>query len=208
MSLLVGLVDSGIDPAAGLPVAAVAGFAEPPALHPHGTAAARLIAAAAPAARLLDARVFGPRGLASAEAVAEALDWLIDEGAGLANLSLGLRQDRAALRESCARAVEAGLLLVSATPARGGAVYPAAYPGVLRITGDARCVPGEISRLGGDPADYGAAPLGPDGVPGGASFAAARFTGLLAEALALVPRDPLSRLAARVRYEGRERREG
>ena len=104
-----------------------------------------------------------------------------------------------------ADALAAGLILIASTPARGAPVYPAAYPGVLRVTGDARCGPGELSALG-VPADYGACVRDVDGSPGGASLAAAHVTGLLAAGLEVAGSDAAAVLGRAVRFRGRERR--
>lgn len=53
------------------------------------------------------------------------------------------------------RGFGAGVLLCASSPARGGPVYPANYPGVIRVTGDARCAPGQWSWLGSRQADFG-----------------------------------------------------
>jgi hypothetical protein len=77
---------------------------------------------------------------------------------------------------------------------------------VLRVTGDARCAPGEVSALGGAPADYGACPRDLEGASGGASIAAAHVTGLLARGLARGDADAAEILGRAVRFLGRERR--
>lgn len=184
---MIGLIDTGIDPAVvAVQAARTFGTGENPTRH--GTALAAIIARLAPAAPLCSAAVFGG-GPASAAAVAEALDWLVGEGVGIVNMSLGLTADRPVLAEACARAVAGGVILVASVPAIGPAVYPAAYPGVIRVTGDARCADDEIAWLGGSRADFGACswPAGcPEDAPSvaGASVAAARVSGRLA-ALAL-----------------------
>jgi hypothetical protein len=62
------------------------------------------------------------------------------------------------LREAVSRALDSGVLVVAASPARGQKVFPAAYPGLIAATGDARCAPGELSRLG--PRLFGGCPHG------------------------------------------------
>ena len=206
----VGLVDTGIAGALAGSVAAARAFAGAPCTedrHGHGTAVARIILGHAPQARLLNAQTFGPGARAEAAAVADALRWLIAERARLVNLSLGLAQDRDVLRTAVAEALAADLILVASTPVRGVPVYPAAYPGVVRVTGDARCAPGELSDLGGAPADYGACPRHLDGTSGGASLAAAHVTGLLALGLATGDTDAASILGHALRFRGRERRQ-
>jgi hypothetical protein len=172
----------------------------------HGTALARIILAAAPDAELLVARIFDERMVTQPAVAAAGLDWLVGEGARMVNMSFGLRHDRGVLREACARAVSAGAILLGAAAARGAAVYPSAYPGVIRVSGDARCAPDELSTLGGGQADFGAHPrpsqgftgAGPDG---GASFAVPHVCTVIAAYLAERPeadrdavwRRPLSR---------------
>jgi len=52
----------------------------------------------------------------------------------IANLSIGLAQDSAELREACQRADNLGVLLVAAVGNRGGRVeYPAAYPSTFAV---------------------------------------------------------------------------
>jgi len=98
------------------------------------------------------------------------------------------------------------MALIGAVPARGATVYPGSYPDVIRVSGDARCAPGEISALGGDPADYGACPRTLDGRPGGASLAVAHLTGILARQLGDASGDPRALLDGLARFHGRERR--
>ncbi len=184
----------------------------------HGSGVARTLLSHAPDAKLLNAQVFDARGVTTPAVVAEALEWLVAEGARIINMSFGLQADRAVLREACARASEAGVILLAAAPARGAAVYPAGYPGVLRITGDARCAPGEISHLacgnGRVQANFGACPRGEGSTsPGaaGASMAVAHITGLLAAGLwegCTSCAEAEAWLISRARYHGPERRVG
>ena len=204
----VGLLDSGVAPALAARLDASRSFVEAPAPDPqgHGSALARIILQHAPRVALLDARAFPERGRAAPGAVAAGLDWLRQEGAHIVNMSFGLRHDRTVLREAVAAAHAAGIVLIGSVPARGQMVYPGGYPGVIRVSGDARCAPGEISALGGTPADYGACPLDADGRPGGASFAAAHLTGVLARHMSEAERDPRALLDRLARFRGRERR--
>ena len=180
---------------------------------PHGERVAALVLEPAPEARLIDARVASHAERPTARGVAAALDWCVAEGARVVNLSLGLADDRAVLRAACARAVGFGVLLVAAAPARGAPVFPACYPDVFAVSGDARCGPGEWSLLDRDAkagAAYGASPDAPLGGPGGASMAAARITGLVAAFLARRPDAGchvlVEHLAAFASWRGRENR--
>jgi hypothetical protein len=209
----VGLIDSGADFAA--PVAAVRFAADgtrgPAGPDPtgHGSRIARLIAGGRPDVELVLAQVFASRRPASAAAVAAAVDWCLAEQANLLHLSLGLAADRAALAAAIARAAAAGCLVVAATPARGAPVYPAAYAGVIRATGDARCGPDEISRLAAVTFG-GCVRLAADAAPGGrgASVGAAAVSRALIAWVA--PGSScaaaVQALAARARYDGPERR--
>jgi hypothetical protein len=205
----VGLVDSGAD---GVPLVAARRFGGdggplPVVADPtgHGTRVAALLAGHG-APELLLAQVFDSDRPTTAAAVAAAVDWCRAQGAGLVHLSLGLAADRALLAAAIARAVAAGCLIVAATPARGNPVYPAAYPGVIRATGDARCAPGEISRLAA--ATFGGC-VRPGAAGGrGASIGAARVSRALIDSVAAGTRAgaAVQALAARARYDGPERR--
>lgn len=145
----------------------------------HGSAVLERLLAQADGLSVKVAQVFDSRGATSVLQVSAALLWLVEQGVSLVNLSLGLAQDRTVLRQACAVAVEAGVLLCASSPARGGPVYPASYPGVLRITGDARCAAGQWSWLDTAQADFGAA-VGEDAGSAGASLACAALSGQIA----------------------------
>jgi len=218
----VGLVDGGVD--AGHP--ALRGVAlqrwgcngaVPPA-DGHGTAVASLLgsqAASLPASlpasqaagrdtTLYAADVYcgAPAG-GGVEAVAQALAWLAREQVAVINLSLVGPPNR--LLERAVAAVTArGHLVVAAVGNDGPAappLYPAAYPGVLGITGvgAARRVLPEAAQgphvaFAAPGAELSAArPGGGHVTVRGTSFAAALVAGLLAERL------PLPDTAARER---------
>lgn len=179
----------------------------------HGSRLADIIRASCPTAALLDAQVFLGGWTTSANAVAAALDWAIAQKADMAVMSFGLTEDRPVLREAVEHARQAGLLLLASAPARGGPVYPAAYTGVVRITGDARCAPGEMSRLDTAQADLGACVHALDSAPGetsgtGSSFAVGHCAAALALRMArgLDLQNALADLLASVRFQGPERR--
>ncbi|MBB4865647.1 subtilisin family serine protease [Pseudomonas nitritireducens] len=151
----------------------------------HGSAVCEAILSHAAEARLCVAQVFDERGVTSPLQIAAALHWLGEQGVRVINLSLGVRQGRPILREAVAELIEAGVLVCASSPARGEPVFPANYPGVIRVTGDARCGEGEWSWLDSPQADFGAAVK--VGGRSGASLGCAAFCGHLAELLAEQP---------------------
>jgi subtilisin family serine protease len=203
----IGILDSGVRRDAGLTLAGARRFfAGPggeiqtdPGLEDatgHGTEVTRLIREAAPQAALIHAQVFA-EGFGTAPAlVAGGLDWLAQQRLRIVTMSFGLAADREVLERSCAAALKAGVVLVAAAPAQGPPCYPAAYDGVIAVTGDARCAPGEVADLEGVRADFGtwcASPERGGGAVTGASAAAAHFTGLAAR---FMDGDPKAGLAA------------
>lgn len=215
----VGVIDSGFAPHQADRVLAARSFqldgdslsdgdAMPDRLG-HGSAVLDALAGAAPRARFCVAQVFTERWQTSPLQIAAALQWLIEQRVALINLSLGLRNDRPVLRDACAVARQAGILLCASSPAQGEAVYPASYPGVIRITGDARCAPGQWSWLDNAQADFGASVAAVNGVAG-ASIACAALSGLIVDFLCREPgadqAAALAWLRAGAAFVGPERR--
>lgn len=178
----------------------------------HGSAILDIVQSQAPDARSVMAQVFRDRFSTTAAQVAAAIDWLVEQQVRVINLSLGLRQDRPVLREACERALRAGVLICASSPARGEPVYPSAYPGVFRMTGDARCARDEISHLDTEFADFGGHVRPLDGRLGasGASMGCAHMTGHLARYLTEGGNPGLASarqwLIEQARYHGPEQR--
>lgn len=176
----------------------------------HGSAVIDAISLRAPSALFCVAQVFDQRGVTSALQIATAIDWLVEQDVRLINLSLGLRQDRSLLREACAMALERGVLLCSSSPAQGAAVFPASYPGVLRVTGDARCGEHEWSWLNSQQADFAACVRGTHPGQSGASLGCAALSGHIAHYLAehedASNPQIIQWLRENARYRGPERR--
>ncbi len=122
----------------------------------HGSTLAQVMIDQVPHVQLCVARIFDRKLTASANQTAAGIDWLVAQGVQVINLSFGLRQDRLPLAQACQRALDAGVVLVAASPAMGEPVYPASYPGVIRVTGDARCQPDQYSWGPSRQADFGA----------------------------------------------------
>jgi hypothetical protein len=216
----IGLVDGGV--AAGQPAlsgarvvqkAFAAGGLAP---SPHATAVASLLAGrqgpfrgAAPGATVLVADVYGhtPTG-GSAEAIVRALAWLAEAGAPVINISL-VGPPNILLEAAVKALIARGHVVVAAVGNDGPAappLYPAAYPGVVAVTGvDARrrLLP-EASR--GTHVDFAApgSEMAAAGVDGGfvavrgTSFAAPLAAGLLARQMPAADRGAAGRALAAV----------
>lgn len=184
----------------------------------HGTAVIAAISSGGVIPELLIAQVFDRRGVTTAATIAAALEWSVRAGADLIHMSLGLREDRPVLGTAVAEAVSSGCVLVASAPARGRTTFPAAYRGVVRATGDARCAPGEISELASAQADFGGCPRlgsswfsdrsGKKIEPAGASVGAAHVTGFVIANFRPASRAHEVRLglSSMARYRGAERR--
>ncbi len=146
----------------------------------HGSVIARTILELAPTTDLLIAQIFQRKLVTTPNQVAAALNWLVSRDVRVVNMSFGLTRDRTVLRDACRIAAANGIIMVAATPVRGGRVYPASYPGVFAVTGDARCSPGQISYLGSEIADFGACVKSSDGSVSGASVGCGHVTGMIA----------------------------
>lgn len=178
----------------------------------HGSAVIEAISHRAPSAVFCVAQVFDQRGVTSALQIATAIDWLVAQDVRMINLSLGLRQDRSLLREACAAAVARGVLLCASSPAQGAPVFPASYPQVLRVTGDARCTEEQWSWLDSAQADFAACVHGTYPGQSGASLGCAALSGHVAGFLLANPQannlQVIEWLQQHARYRGPERRLG
>ena len=101
----------------------------------HGTACAGIIHALAPEADLVSIRVLGPDNRGKGGAFAAALEWAIDAGASVVNLSLSSRSDAlfGTFHDLADRAYFANVLLVSAANNVPGASYPSLFAAVVSV---------------------------------------------------------------------------
>ncbi len=176
----------------------------------HGSALTKIIAYPSSDVKLVIAKVFFDKLICTPAQIAAALDWQITQGARLINMSFGLHSDRPILKAACQRALKAGAILVAAAPARGKPVYPAAYEGVIRATGDARCEQVEISYLNSPQADFGGHVRAHNSNIAGASIGCAHVTSAFIQILLQNPdldrADLFDRLISQARYRGPENR--
>lgn len=217
--LRIGVVDSGFAPSQASRVLAARQFqldgetlrereATPDRLG-HGSAVLDVLFGVPSQVSFCVAQVFNERRQTSPLQIAAALHWLVEQRVALINLSLGLRTDRPVLRDACTTARRAGILLCASSPAQGEPVYPARYPGVIGITGDARCAQGQWSWLASAQADFGAPVAATNGVAG-ASVACAAMSGLIIDFLCHKPEADLTEVMTWLRtgaaFVGAERR--
>ena len=199
----VGLIDAGIEPhhaalqGVQIQTQGCGGRTLPSA---HGTAVASLLVGrgagfrgAAPQAALWAADVYcdAPAG-GSVEPIAQALAWMARERVAVVNISL-VGPPNQLLERAVAALVARGHLLVAAVGNDGPAappLYPAAWPGVVGVTGTdvQRRVLAEAGRgpqvmFAAPGADMAAATVGPEPYTTvrGTSFAAPLVAGLLAQ---------------------------
>jgi len=109
----------------------------------HGTHVAGIIGAidndigvvgVAPDCRLYAVKVLNAQGSGYVSWIISGLNWCVNNGVNVANMSLGTTVDVPSLREACAAAAAAGVKLVAAAGNDGGAVnYPAAYDSVIAV---------------------------------------------------------------------------
>lgn len=156
------------------------------------------------------AQVFTERFVTTPVQVAAAIEWLLEQSVQLINLSLGLSADRQVLRQAIDKAQQQGVIIVASTPSHGAPVFPAAYDGVLRATGDARCQKGQVSWLDCAYADVGGCVETVAGERAGASIANGYISGALVNHLAAAGDtdwDSVCRFLQRdATYQGVERR--
>ena len=101
----------------------------------HGTACASIIHALAPAAELISVRVLGPDNRGKGIAFAAGLEWAIDQGAAVINLSLSSRSEAmfAVFHDLADRAYFADALLVCAANNVPVASYPSLFASVVSV---------------------------------------------------------------------------
>ena len=155
----------------------------------HGTAVAAAIRDIAPGAALIVGKIFDRALATNAAALARGIAWATSRGARVINLSLGTANQahEEVLRESVARAVEAGVFVVSARTSDGVDWLPGLLPGVVSVVADPRL---DREELLIDESGFTAAPY-PRSIPGvpkernlsGVSFAVANVSGFLARLL-------------------------
>ena len=164
----------------------------------HGTAVAAAIREKAPAAELYCIKVFDRELAATGQALVSAIEYALDNGAHIINLSLGTanRDHEAALTRAIERALKTGIIVIAAGEQEGVRWLPGALRGVWPVLLD-WSLPREeckvILRAGSPPVCYASGyPRPIPGVPPdnnlkGLSFAVANATGTVAASMLFTP---------------------
>jgi subtilisin family serine protease len=164
----------------------------------HGTACAGIIHALAPEADIVSVRVLGKKNTTKGIAFARGLDWVVEEGIGIANLSLSSRSEDlyAAFHDLVDQAYFGNTVLVcAASNSVGQASYPSLFSSVISVAAHDGPDPMVWYYNPHPPVEFGARGVGvPVAWRGGASivgtgnsFAAPHITGLVARIRSLDP---------------------
>jgi subtilisin len=159
-------------------------------LYGHGTACGGIILGFAPEAELVSIRVLGANLRGSGAAFIEALDWAIERGIEVVNLSLSSRKEALfpVFHEVVDEAYFKGMKLVGAANNAPVASYPTVFSSVFSVAAHAQPEPWRWYYNTQPPVEFGAwgmdVPIawkdGTTTVATGNSFAAPHITGLLA----------------------------
>ncbi len=106
------------------------------AVYGHGTFVAGLIALTAPAADIMPIRAFDGDGVGDMFAVANAVNFAIDNGATVINMSFNAYIDVDVLRTAVSSARSSGIVMVASAGNDTTSVesFPAAYPDVIAVS--------------------------------------------------------------------------
>lgn len=101
----------------------------------HGTACAGIIRRKAPAAALYSVRIFDESLQADSRLLIAAIEWCIEQGMDIINLSLGTTEvrHRDTLAQICQLVTSQGILMVAADHEEGRESYPAHLPDVIGV---------------------------------------------------------------------------
>jgi subtilisin len=166
-------------------------------LFGHGTACAAIIRRVAPEARLHSIRVLGDRLTGKGIVFAAGLEWAIEHGFRVVNLSLSTgREDYFAMfHELADEAYFKGVMLVCAVNNVPAPSYPSQYASVFSVAAHERADPFGFDYNSAPPVEFGAPGIdvevawrgGGTMTVTGNSFAAAHITGLVARLLGKHP---------------------
>ncbi len=124
----------------------------------HGTACAGIIHSIAPGAELVSVRVLGPDNRGKGIVFAAGLDWAIERGASVMNLSLSSRSDAlfGVFHDLADRAYFANSLLVCAANNVPGNSYPSLFASVISVAAHDLADPAAWFYNPNPPVEFGA----------------------------------------------------
>ena len=170
---------------------------EPRDLFGHGTACGGIIVSMAPEVELVSVRVLGADLRGKGTAFAAGLEWAIDQGFQLANLSLSSKSESLypVFHELVDRAYFRSMALVSAANNVPAPSYPSLFSSVFSVAAHAEPDPERLYYNPTPPVEFGSwgvdVPIawkgGGSTVATGNSFAAPHVAGLLARILSKHP---------------------
>ncbi|MFJ5699017.1 S8 family serine peptidase [Arthrobacter sp. NPDC093139] len=126
----------------------------------HGTHVAGIVAAThnsigvagvCPDCTILDAKVLNSSGVGSSSAIANGINWAVEKGAKVINMSLGQRVSSRTLETAVNNAWKRGVVMVAAAGNAGtqAKIYPGAYSNVIAVAAtDNRDVKASFSTYG------------------------------------------------------------
>ena len=119
----------------------------------HGTHVAGIIAKVAPQSMIIPVRVLDSDGRGNIFTLAYAIEWAVNQGADVINLSLGAESNSRVLQDTIQKALDQGVVVVAAAgnTSTDAPQFPASYRGVIAVT----AVDGDNRKA--DFANYGAA---------------------------------------------------
>jgi subtilisin family serine protease len=127
-------------------------------LYGHGTACAAIIRALAPDVELYSVRVLGAQLTGKAFIFAAGIEWALEHGMHVVNLSLSTANDDyyAAFHELADRAVRANVMLISAMNNVRKPTYPSEYSSVFSVAAHDGLDPEDLRFNTTPPAEWGA----------------------------------------------------
>ena len=131
---------------------------EPVDLYGHGTACAGIIRALAPEVELYSVRVLGERLTGRARCFAAGVDWALEHGMGVVNLSLSTTNEDwlVAFYDLADRAQHRGVMLVSALSNEPKVSIPSEFASVFSVAATAATDREEFHANPAPPAEWGA----------------------------------------------------
>ena len=182
----------------------------------HGTFVAGLVLAVAPNVQILPVRVLDTDGRGTVSNIAAGIEWAVNNGADVVNLSLGMDASSGILGDAVRYALTRNVVVVAATGNQGTSAavnFPASISGVVAVTAtDPVGAPATFANSGTGTivAAPGASVVGP--IPGGqygtwsgTSFSAALASGGAALLVQTQPAITPAQVVTRVQRTARRR---